>query len=621
MKKLTTKRQYVLIHIVLIIIIIVALFSINSLKRNYKEEVGKSLKTVSAVVQSAYNVWIDHLKNDVEEVAAYPHVVKLTEELLQSPPDSLSLTDCKALLKLREFLNPHLDFQNYVGFFIISVEDYMSYGSMRNSNIGTKNLIVEAHPKLLEKAKNGTFILVPPIISDVKLKIDSALQNELTMFSGAPIKNSKGKVIAILTFRINPSQDFTRISKLGRIGYSGETYAINLNGFMVTESRFDKDLKRIGLIAPDKKSMKNLKITDPGENILTNYQPETVNNNLPLTVAAASVLKKESDINIIGYNDYRGIPVLGSWVWDDEFQLGFITEIDAEEALHPYHKSRNIVLYMLLITIILVLLLTSIIIKSSRINRIKLLKINEQLEDKVKIRTKELQKLNTTKDRFFSIIAHDLKSPFNYLLGMTRVLPNVINTMNPDKLKILILKLHDSAQSAFDLLENLLIWARTQQKLIKILQKAHDLKGIVNYSVEPLLNLALNKNINLTNEITLDDKIFVDEYMISTVIRNLVSNAIKFTRNNGAIKIYAERKENEIVISVNDKGVGMSQEIISKLFIIGENISTSGTNNETGTGLGLILCQEFVTKNGGKIWAESQEGVGTTFYFTVPISK
>ena len=615
----TIKRQYVLINIVLIIIIVVALFSIKSLENNYKEEVGKSLKTVSTVVESAYDVWIDHLKNDVEEVAAYPNVVKLTKELLQCPPDSLNLADCEAQLKLREFLNPHLDFQNYVGFFVISVEDYMSYGSMRNSNIGIKNLIAEAHPELLEKAKNGAFILIPPIISDVKLRIDSALQNELSMFSGAPIKNSKGEVIAILTFRIDPSQDFARISKLGRIGYSGETYAVDLKGFMVTESRFNKDLEAVGLI--NTKNILNLKVTDPGVNILNNNQSKISNNNLQLTVAAKSILKKEAGFNVIGYNGYRGTPVLGSWVWNDELQLGLITEIDAEEALHPYHKSRNIVLYMLLITIALVLLLTLIIIRSTNKNRIQLLRINEQLENKVKIRTKELEELNATKDRFFSIIAHDLKSPFNYLLGMTQLLSDVMDTMNPDKLKILISKLHDSAQSAFDLLENLLIWARTQQKMIQMSQESHDLNSLVNSSIKPLLNLALDKSINLTNEITLDDKIFVDEYMISTVIRNLVNNAIKFTRNNGTIKIYAERDGNEIIISVNDNGIGMSEKIISKLFKIGEDVSISGTNNETGTGLGLILCQEFVTKNGGRIWAESQEGIGTTFYFTVPISK
>lgn len=353
--------------------------------------------------------------------------------------------------------------------------------------------------------------------------------------------------------------------------------------------------------------------------MLSNSPPKVNPEELPLTVAATSVLKKETGFNVTGYNGYLGTQVLGSWFWNDEFQLGLITEIDAEEALHPYHKSRNIVLYMLLITIVLVLLLTIIIIRSTHKNRLELLKINEQLEGKVRTRTKELQELNATKDRFFSIIAHDLKSPFNYLLGMTELLSENMDTMSPEKLKVFIKKLNGSAQSAFDLLENLLVWARAQQKMIIMSQKVHNLKGLVNSSIKPILNLSLEKSINLSIEIDPEDKIFVDEYMISTVIRNLVSNAIKFTKNNGYIKVSAKKKDAEVTISVNDSGIGMSKKTISKLFKIGEDVSISGTNNETGTGLGLILCEEFVTKHGGKIWAESKEGVGSTFYFTVPI--
>ncbi len=364
----------------------------------------------------------------------------------------------------------------------------------------------------------------------------------------------------------------------------------------------------------------NIKITDPGENLFDNFQPTASNHELPLTLAAKSVLNYETSLNITGYNDYRGVPVLGAWYWDEALHFGLITEIDADEALAPYYKTRNIILFMLLGTIILVLFLTYRIIKNARQNRKALEKINIQLEDKVKARTKELQELNATKDRFFSIIAHDLSSPFNYLLGMTDLLSESLDTMQPDRFKKLILKLNDSAQSAYDLLENLLIWARTQQKEIKMLQKANDLKGMVNLSINPLLNIAHEKNIDISNEIELVDKIFVDEYMITTVIRNLVNNAIKFTKNNGSIKICAEKKDQEIIVSVKDSGVGMSEGVISKLFKIGENVSTYGTNDETGTGLGLILCHEFVGKNNGRIWVESKEEVGSTFFFTVPIA-
>lgn len=428
--------------------IVIALFSIQSLKKNYQEEIGKSLRTVNNSVQSAYHLWVENLKNDIEEVANDPIVVKLSKELLKCPSDSLSLANSEAQLKLRNYLKPHLNAHNYFGFFIISVKDYISYGSTRNANIGTRNLIAEAHPELFERLKMGEFIIIPPIISDVPLESDNTFKKELTMFSGTPIKNSKGEIIAIFTFRIDPFQEFTKIAELGRIGFSGETYGIDPNGFMITQSRFDQSLEEIGLIQPNTKSILNLKITDPGLNLFENPLPITSNDNLPLTFAAKSVLKKENGFNIIGYSDYRGVQVLGDWIWDERLQFGLITEIDADEALYLFYESRKIVLSMLLITIILVVLLTSIIIKSSRKNRKELEKINEQLEDKVKARTKELHELNVTKDRFFSIIAHDLMSPFNYLLGMTDYLSESMDIMDPNKRKNLILKLNDSAQSA-----------------------------------------------------------------------------------------------------------------------------------------------------------------------------
>lgn len=267
------KRKYVLIHIVLVIIIVIALFSIQSLKKNYQEEIGKSLRTVNNSVQSAYHLWVENLKNDIEEVTNDPIVVKLSEELLKCPSDSLSLANSEDQLKLRNYLKPHLNAFNYFGFFIISVKDYISYGSTRNANIGTRNLIAEAHPELFERVKKGEFIIVPPIISDVPLDSDNTFKKELTMFSGGPIKNSKGEIIAIFTFRINPYEEFSKIAKLGRIGFSGETYGIDLDGFMITQSRFDQSLEKIGLIQPNTKSILNLKIKDPGVNLFENPLP------------------------------------------------------------------------------------------------------------------------------------------------------------------------------------------------------------------------------------------------------------------------------------------------------------------------------------------------------------
>ncbi len=243
------KRQFVLINIVLGIIIVGSLFSIRSLKKNYQGEIGKSLRTVNESSQSAYHFWVDGLKYDIEEVASQDILVELTEELMQYPPDSLLLVDSNVQLKLRDYLIPHLKAQNYFGFFIVSVKDYISYGSTRNSNIATKNLIANKHPELFDRVKNGEFVLVPPMITDVPIQNNIVLEQEMTMFSAAPIKNYKGDVIAILTLRIDPFREFIKIAEVGRIGFSGETYGINENGFMVTKSRFEQSLEDLGLLS------------------------------------------------------------------------------------------------------------------------------------------------------------------------------------------------------------------------------------------------------------------------------------------------------------------------------------------------------------------------------------
>jgi signal transduction histidine kinase len=260
-------------------------------------------------------------------------------------------------------------------------------------------------------------------------------------------------------------------------------------------------------------------------------------------------------------------------------------------------------------------------------NSIKLEKRTQELEEltktlelKVEERTEELQIANKTKDKFFSIIAHDLKNPFNYLIGMTGIINEYMDSMEPEELKELIGKLQESAKNAFNLLQNLLDWARSQRDALQMNPAPVSINLIVTNSITPLLDLALEKDIVISNKIDTETKVLVDEYMITTVVRNIVSNAIKYTRNNGEVSFTSNEKDGMMTISVTDNGVGMSERILGKLFKIGENVTVKGTKDEGGTGLGLILCAEFISKHKGKIWAESKEGEGSTFHFSIPIA-
>ena len=229
--------------------------------------------------------------------------------------------------------------------------------------------------------------------------------------------------------------------------------------------------------------------------------------------------------------------------------------------------------------------------------------------------------LNTTKDKLFSIIAHDLKGPFNSILGFSDLLCSNIYDYDNKKNERFANIINTSAKNTLVLLENLLDWAKTQTGQIEFKPERLILEKAILEIVNVLNSSASIKSIKLKVSISDDIEVFADQNMLMTILRNLVSNAIKYTNTGGVVKLYATIISNQIEITVADNGVAMDKETISKLFRLDINHTTNGTANEKGSGLGLILCKEFVEKHGGKIWVESKRGVGSKFKFTLPLSN
>jgi signal transduction histidine kinase len=226
--------------------------------------------------------------------------------------------------------------------------------------------------------------------------------------------------------------------------------------------------------------------------------------------------------------------------------------------------------------------------------------------------------LNATKDKFFSIIAHDLKNPFNNILASSNLLVSHINTMAPNHVLKSVAAINNSANSAYKLLENLLEWSRAQTGLIEFKQERTILKNDIDLACEITESIALNKNISLDLNISQSIEVFADRNMLNTILRNLITNALKYTNKGGVIKIRAYSQDNNIIVSVIDNGVGIEPAIMDNLFNIRQKVSTVGTERETGTGLGLLLCKEFIEKHGGEIWVDSELGKGSEFKFTLP---
>ncbi|MBV5313542.1 MAG: PAS domain S-box protein [Prolixibacteraceae bacterium] len=240
-------------------------------------------------------------------------------------------------------------------------------------------------------------------------------------------------------------------------------------------------------------------------------------------------------------------------------------------------------------------------------------------EAEIKLKNDELISLNATKDKFFSIIAHDLKSPFNSILGLTDYMVEQIQEKNYHQLEEYATVVRNSSQQAMDLLTNLLDWSRSQTGRMEFKPEHVEIVALINAEIDLLSSSADQKSITLSNRLSGKTIAFVDRAMFSTIMRNLISNAIKFTRPGGRVEISLEEGLDLVKISVSDSGVGIKKERIDKLFRISETYSTSGTLNEKGTGLGLILCNEFVEKHHGEIWVESEEDKGSTFYFSLPV--
>ncbi len=231
--------------------------------------------------------------------------------------------------------------------------------------------------------------------------------------------------------------------------------------------------------------------------------------------------------------------------------------------------------------------------------------------------SEELKELNATKDKYFSIIAHDLKSPFNSIIGLSEIIKNEAQELEVSAISQYAGIINTTSLNTYQLLENLLDWARFQQSKMPFQPVTLVLKTVTNEIIGLMIEKANSKMIAIINYIPDSIIVTADKNMVETILRNLISNALKFTFNQGKIEIRAIETYSEIQISVTDTGTGIKQEDIDKIFKVGVNYSKKGTQNEKGTGLGLLLCKEFVEKHNGRIWIESQVNVGSTFYFTI----
>ena len=244
---------------------------------------------------------------------------------------------------------------------------------------------------------------------------------------------------------------------------------------------------------------------------------------------------------------------------------------------------------------------------------------NGKFQDNIISLNEKIRKDSIEKDKFYSIVSHDIMNPFNALLGFSKILKDAVKEGDQKEVEECSAIVHQSANRISDLLQNLLVWSRMQNGKMQFDPKSQSINQLVGTAMSVVSPIAKNKEIKLGWDVKGELKAEVDKNMISSVIQNLATNAIKFTEKGGEVNLWVSPENGNLKFAVSDTGVGMSDEQLQKLFRLDQASSSRGTAEETGTGLGLIISKEFVEKHGGTIWAESATGKGSTFYFTIPV--
>jgi len=628
------------IGVTCLFIILSTWLTLTTLQHNKKEllkGVNSSLKTVLNTTTEGITIWMADKKFFIHQLAKNDFLVNSVERLRNIDPTPQSLLAAKELGEIRHFLNKNQIQDENTGFFIIN-SDNISILSMRNNNVGNNNFIANVRPDLLKRAFQGETVFVPPIRSDIHLGESSASSGlPPTIFFITPITNSENKVIAALAMRLDADKHFSRVIQLGRIGQSGETYAFNKQGKLLSESRFTNQLREIGFIDKNEETILNISITDPGYNLLTANSHDIARDNLPYTLMAASAIKGESGQNTQGYRDYRGIPVYGVWQWNKELGLGLTTEIDVDEALGPYILLRSTILSVLASVIFAAgfgIIFT--LVFGERAYR--LMRANQDsLEEKINQRTSELQRsersllkalavsetATRTKSTFLANMSHEIRTPMNAVIGFTDII------LQTDLSKIQrkhLTTVSQSAKSLLALLNDILDISKLEDGKMQLEEVSFMLPRLIEEVLSTLSIKTKEKNlsIHLDYDETLSNCFSGDPTRLKQVIMNLVGNAIKFTpKGKVTLKIEPDKIFGFLHFQIIDTGIGIPEDRLYSIFSPFTQGDTSTTRKHGGTGLGTTISRQIVELMSGEIWVESQLGKGSTFHFTakLPMSE
>jgi signal transduction histidine kinase/ActR/RegA family two-component response regulator len=554
-------------------------------QRILKKELAESLQTRLMAEETSLVAWISDRLLDVDFWVSNSELrqamLKQISAVANAPENSPTLSDSEPSKSIGRTLSTFASHKGYVGYLLL---DRSGVIVASNDNNG---ILAKAFPHndgLVRTALDQEdFFSAPFRESDKNV-----------MFVSALLRGNDRLVAGALLLLLDPEKEFSARLKSVRYGRTGENYAFNSAGKMLSETRFDSDLRRLGLIT--RRGILEIDLHDPGINLISHQITHVEAESRPLTKAVLAARNGTRGLDVDGYRDYRGVEVVGAWTWMPLFNIGLVTESDFDEAYYTINVTIGVVRAFAVVLILLVLVLFNL----------------QSLANAARAATK-------AKSEFLSNMSHEIRNPMNGIIGMVDLLAGT--PLNAEQKKYVRI-FRKSGENLLKIIDDILDLAKVEGERYELDIGEFRTENLIRETTEIFAAVALSKGIKLTYRIDEDVPICVagDALRIKQIITNLVGNAVKFT-HEGSVKVRLglnlfKNRNGLLCVSVSDTGIGISAAQQKLLFKEFSQADSSVTKKYGGTGLGLAISKKLAERMHGEVWATSEEGKGSVFFCT-----